>query len=133
VAALLRGHALAALLRCWALSNTNSRCKKISKPIHGRKHFFQVATPVQITVTVDSNGAVTGFQAVGNSGDAMGAKVVSAAEAAAIALSNQTKATLTGAAAVAALTPLLPRRGRQSLCLAVGRRWSEALPQRSWV
>jgi hypothetical protein len=104
VAALLRGHALAALLRCWALSNTNSRCKKISKPIHGRKHFFQVATPVQITVTVDSNGAVTGFQAVGNSGDAMGAKVVSAAEAAAIALSNQTKATLTGAAAVAALT-----------------------------
>src|SRR4051794_651253 len=63
-----------------------------------------MATPVQITVTVDANGAVTGFQQISSSGDAMGAKVVSAAEAASAAIANQSKATLTGAAAVAVLT-----------------------------
>jgi hypothetical protein len=63
-----------------------------------------MAEPVQITVTVNPDGSVSGFRAIGAAGDAMGAKVVSAAEAATIALANQSKATLTGAAAVAALT-----------------------------
>ncbi|MFL6313891.1 MAG: hypothetical protein ACJ71W_17475 [Terriglobales bacterium] len=63
-----------------------------------------MGTPVQITVTVDANGAVTGFQQISSSGDAMGAKVVTAAEAASAAIANQSKTTLTGAAAVAVLT-----------------------------
>jgi hypothetical protein len=63
-----------------------------------------MATPIQITVTVDANGAVTGFQQISSSGDAMGTKVVTAAEAASAAIANQSKATLTGAAAVAVLT-----------------------------
>jgi hypothetical protein len=63
-----------------------------------------MGTPVQITVTVDANGAVTGFQQISSSGDAMGSKVVTAAEAASAAIANQSKATLTGAAAVAVLT-----------------------------
>lgn len=49
-----------------------------------------MATPVQITVTVDSNGAVTGFQQIGGSATTMGQQVATAG--------------LKGAEAVAALT-----------------------------
>jgi hypothetical protein len=63
-----------------------------------------MAEPVQIQVVVDPSGSITGFQAIGSAGDAMATKVVSAAEAAALALNNQSQTALKGASAIAVLT-----------------------------
>src|SRR5882672_6621095 len=79
--------------------------------------------PVQIRVVVDPNGGVAGFEAITASGQDMGVKVITAAEAAAAALGKQTQATLTGADAVAVLTAQWERQ--QAETAAVNARMKE--------
>src|SRR6185437_8923056 len=62
-----------------------------------------MATPVQITVTVDSNGAVTGFQQIGGAATTMGQQVATSGlkgQAAIDALTKQWNAEQAAVAAV---------------------------------
>jgi|GEM_PF-4338359 hypothetical protein len=63
-----------------------------------------MATPVELQIVFDPGGAVTGFKVIGDAGDAMGAKIVSASQAATLALNNQISSTSKAAGQVAILT-----------------------------
>src|SRR5579859_5749623 len=64
-----------------------------------------MATPVQITVTVDSSGAVTGFNQIGGAATTMGQQTVTAGKYGQEAIAALTKQWEAEQAAIAAVNP----------------------------